>query len=201
MPSTGKQNKSSELTPNGGEGYILISPFRSTREVSQCRSRVVPTARLSYQPWHTPARFCREAWSPSPGCRGLKTSLGWTLAIPGQGCASAHGLTKTSYWAETGRHRHQTGPAGFSSLIRTDAAQRDSTALAATLSSLPKASHLSLFLQKPAVFNVRLPVWFSVTHLTHHLQINTLLPALAPQKSFYALQDDKNAGLHPSKHS
>ena len=106
---------------------------------------------------------------------------------------SAHGLTETSYWAETGRHRHQTGQAGFSSLIRTDSAQRDSTALAATLSSLPKASRLSLFLRKPAVFSVRLHVSgpFSVTNLTYHLRINSLLPVLAPPKRFYTLKDHK----------
>lgn len=145
------------------EGYILISPFRSTREVPQCRSRAVPTARLSHQPQHTPARFCRAACAPS-----TLLSRPEDLTKDGHGPSrvreqpSARGLTKTSYWAETGRCRHQTGQAGFSSLIQTDSVQRDSTALAATLSSLPKAPRLSLVLQKPAVFSVKLHMSGSV---------------------------------------
>lgn len=138
MLSTGKENKSSELTPNRGEGHILMSPFRSTGEVSQCRSSVVPTARAPHQPRRTLAGFCRAAHTPSPGCRGPKPFARMGTGHPGPRSSSRHvDLPKRPTglrWEDGG-----TRAAGWVSHLRSEQTGCSGTALAATRSSLPKA--------------------------------------------------------------
>lgn len=142
-------------SPNRGEGHILISPFRSTREVSQCRSRAVTTARLSHQPQHVPARFCRADCTPSPGGWGLKTSQGWTWASTGLRATLG---TWTYRKVQMGWDWKINAPDGPSGLLISDP-DRLNTALAAALASLPKASCLSLILRKPAIFNADPHAW------------------------------------------
>lgn len=126
-----QENKPSPLTANRGEGTGQ-QWFPSTG------------AGLSPTPeWHISLahRMLQGSWHmiTRPGDLTRVTRV-MTWVILDQG--AARGLTEAPYWAKMGRHRHQSS--------------QDFCSPSTDPLSLPKASRLSLFLQKPVVFKVLL---------------------------------------------